>query len=866
VSGKRARASTPDIAVSHPRDGRMELVSRYFFADATSEPCRQLIERLLQVEEVRAVDVVPSRARAEIEYVNGVVPWRQVVGKIARHLRNGHGSVGAAFTNSPRDLPLSLVDGGTGWRVERHGRVLSTWEVTHELPGRIRLRNRLIARRPPLCAAVERALLRTRGFERCRANPRTATALIVFAPDTIERERLIQILDRALVDGQRADHEGAPARPAIPSPGRKAFAGHAGRVSTRSLALLSLSVGVAAIGELVYPPLGLLAATGALFVTRDTFLHALRGIARERTLTTDAVVIASSFIALAYGYSFIVALTASVWPYTRHVLYKVKQESRADYTDVFRLQARTVWLRVDGVEIETPLEDVKVGDVVAINAGQTIPVDGRVAEGVASVDQHILTGEATPVERGVEDPVFALTVVLSGKIHVRVEKTGAATAAAHIAHVLDRTVDFKTGRQLRAEQMADRLVLPAFLSGLVAWPLLGFGAGVSLLDAHPKYKTTLASSFGLLNYFKIATRDGLLIKDGRTLELLHEVDTVVFDKTGTLTLAQPHVARVYACAPRTAAEVLALAAAAEQHQSHPIAIAILQAARTRAVPVPAMREADYKVGYGLTVTIEASTIRVGSMRFMEMEAIRLPRALAGIQARCHEEGHSLTLVAVDDAVVGAIELHTSVRPEARRVVDGLRRRGIRSMYIISGDHEAPTRQLAEALGIEHYFAETLPEDKAAVIEGLQEAGKVVCYVGDGINDSIAMKKSHVSVSLRGASTLATDTAEVILLDESLNQLGRLVDIARECRTNTTATMASVLVPSIVCVCGVLLGTFTFAHARLLNIAGLVAGVGVAMLPRLTHRPSATTRAEPTPTHAEAAIEECVIDGEVDARR
>ena len=158
------------------------------------------------------------------------------------------------------------------------------------------------------------------------------------------------------------------------------------------------------------------------------------------------------------------------------------------------------------------------------------------------------------------------------------------------------------------------------------------------------------------------------------------------------------------------------------------------------------------------------------------------------------------------------------------------------MYVISGDHETPTRRLAESLGIERYFAETLPEDKASLIEGLQRSGKIVCYVGDGINDSIAMKKSHVSVSLRGASTLAIDTAEVVLLDESLNALCRLFDIARECDANTTATMAAVFLPSLVCVAGVLLGHVGFAEARLFNVAGLVGGVGAAMLPlATTHR-------------------------------
>src|SRR5204863_1985164 len=186
----------------------------------------------------------------------------------------------------------------------------------------------------------------------------------------------------------------------------------------------------------------------------------------------------------------------------------------------------------------------------------------------------LLTGEAAPAEKGAGDDVFAMTVVLSGRIDARVERTGAATAAAHIADVPDNTVDFKTGRQLWAERIADPPVWPALLSGLVASPWLGLSAGGALVDAHPKYKATLASSLGLINHFKLAAREGVLIKDGRTLELLNDVDTVVFDKTGTLTLAQPHVGRLYTRGSHTADDLVRVAAAAEQHQSHPIARAI----------------------------------------------------------------------------------------------------------------------------------------------------------------------------------------------------------------------------------------------------------------------------------------------------
>ncbi len=209
--------------------------------------------------------------------------------------------------------------------------------------------------------------------------------------------------------------------------------------------------------------------------------------------------------------------------------------------------------------------------------------------------------------------------------------------------------------------------------------------------------------------------------------------------------------------------------------------------------------------------------------------------MAEIQARCHRDGELLVLVAAGDEIAGAIELHTTVRPEARRIVQGLRRRGITSTSVISGDHEAPTRRLADALGIDHYFAETLPEDKAALIAGLQEAGKVVCYVGDGINDAIAMKKAHVSVSLRGASTVATDTAEVVLMDESLSQLCALLDLARECNRNMRLTIGVVLAPSLVSLAGVLFGGFGFVGARLLNYTSLAGGIAAAMLPAWRRR-------------------------------
>jgi len=264
----------------------------------------------------------------------------------------------------------------------------------------------------------------------------------------------------------------------------------------------------------------------------------------------------------------------------------------------------------------------------------------------------------------------------------------------------------------------------------------------------------------------MASEQSILIKDGRALELLSQVDTVVFDKTGTLTQEQPHVGKIYTLQDYQENDLLKYAAAAEYKQKHPVAKAIIQAAHERELNLPEIDEAKYEIGYGIKVTISNQLIRVGSVRFMEMEEIAIPKKIRKILSSCHEFGYSLVMVAIDNQLAGAIELHATIRPEAKSIIKGLRQRNM-SLYIISGDNEKPTQRLAEELGIDNYFADTLPENKATLIQQLIDAGKVVCFVGDGINDSIALKKAHVSISLKGASTVATDTAQIVLMDASL---------------------------------------------------------------------------------------------------
>ncbi|HDN26138.1 MAG TPA: heavy metal translocating P-type ATPase [Thioploca sp.] len=605
--------------------------------------------------------------------------------------------------------------------------------------------------------------------------------------------------------------------------------------ANRDIAIASGSFGLSIIGSLFYAPLGPLSMVGMMYINRDLIKSGYRSLIDKGKPNVGLLVASNSILFFVSGYYVVANLATCLWSCYTKLLTRIEDNSKRDFIDVFKRQSRFVWVLFNGIEVEMPFESLKSGDIVVIHAGESIPIDGFVTDGTALVDQHILTGESQPAEKGLGDEVLALTVVLSGQLHVHTEKTGDDTTSAKIGQVLNEMVDFKTHMQLRATEMADKSIWPTLLVGGISYPFFGPLGPLIINAAMPINKLLIPASFSVLSTFNKASKNGILIKDGRTLELLKRVDTVVFDKTGTLTQERPHVVHIYTCNDSQNNEVFTYAAAAEEKQNHPIAKAIQEKAFLMQLPIPEISEAEYKIGYGITVTIDNKLVRVGSFRFIEMEDIPIPAVIKQKQTYCHKRGNSFILVAVNNEVSGAIELQPTVRPEAKAVIDSLRlHHGIKSMAIISGDQEAPTRKLAEELGITNYFAQVLPQDKAKLIAQLQEEGKGVCYVGDGINDAIALKQADVSVSLSGASTVATDTAQVILMDEKLDQLEQLFYIAKNFDGNMKSIFATVIISSLMAVGGGLFLHLGLAYAIVINEIGFMGGIGIALYPLLQH--------------------------------
>lgn len=600
-----------------------------------------------------------------------------------------------------------------------------------------------------------------------------------------------------------------------------------------NISLSATALGASVISSVFFPPAQILALGGLLWACLPVYKVTFKGLKKGKVDadTMDALAMTAIMVT---GHLIIGSISCLIYFGSKKLLLKTEDRSTRKLLNLFGEQPKSVWIVVGEVEVEIPFEELEKGNIITINAGEMIPIDGKVVKGFALIDQQALTGESQPAEKKVGDTCLASTLVLEGHIHIEVEKAGRDTVAAQIGQILHRSIDFKEVMTSKGQEVADKAApVMLGLSGATL-PFLGLMGGAAVANTSFGYILRLVSPMMVLNFLTIASQEGILVKDGRSLELLSKVDTVVFDKTGTLTLSQPHIKKIHVANNLSEDELLTYTAAAEYRQTHPIALAILQAAKERQLDLPEIDEAKYEVGYGIKVSIEDKVVSVGSARFMKMQGIEIPTAIETLTEYAHDNGYSLIHIAINDVLEGTIELHPTVRPEAKAIIRELQANK-KTCYIISGDHERPTRHLAKQLGIDHYFAEVLPEDKAELVMDLQKQNKTVCFIGDGINDSIALKKADVSISLQGASTIATDTAQIVLMTESLNQLPLLFSLGDQFEEHMRTNLMSCIVPAVFTVGGVFFLHFGIVTAILANQFSLLLGVGNSIHPMVTYQ-------------------------------
>ena len=426
----------------------------------------------------------------------------------------------------------------------------------------------------------------------------------------------------------------------------------------------------------------------------------------------------------------------------------------------------------DGKESEVPTAEVVLGDIVVLRPGDRVPVDGEVTEGETAVDEALVTGESLPVEKKPGDKVIGGSVNGAGSVKFRATAVGEDATLSRIAKLVETAQNSKAPGQRIADKAAGYLVVLAVGAGIITFVAWRWGAGATFLTALTFAISAVViacpDALGLATPTAVAVGTGLgakhhiLIKDAATLEGASRITAVVLDKTGTLTEGKPRVTEIAVADGTVDNDALRLLAAAEQHSSHPLAVAILDEAKRRGLTLPE-QVLDFRniAGHGLKATVEGHSILVGNARLLETEKV----SLAPIQAhldRLMAAGQTVILLTVDGKAAAVVGVTDPMKPSAKRAVAELKKLGIETA-MVSGDNKAVAERVAKEVGIDRVFAEVLPENKAEYVKKLQAEGKFVAMVGDGVNDAPALAQADIGIAIGAGTDVATEAAKIVLM-------------------------------------------------------------------------------------------------------
>ena len=438
--------------------------------------------------------------------------------------------------------------------------------------------------------------------------------------------------------------------------------------------------------------------------------------------------------------------------------------------------------KVEGENVVTVSPDeLAVDDVVLVRPGSSVPADGTILDGAAAMDESMVTGESRTVRRGKGEHVVAGTIATDSGLRVQITATGEDTALAGIRRLVDDAQSSSTRAQLLADRAAAWLfwfALGAAVITAIVWFALGrpddaVVRTVSVLVIACPHALGLAIPLVVSLATERAAKAGVLISNRSALEAMRRVDTVFFDKTGTLTRGEPAVTAVDPAEGREEERVLGLAAAAEQDSEHPLARAILAAARDRSVHIPQAEDFSSSPSVGVSAVVDGATVEVGGPRLLEQHDLEeLPQA-----SSWRDEGAIILHVVVDGTVAGALRLADEVRPESREAVEALHAAGVQ-VAMITGDAEAVAQDVAGKLGIDRVFAGVRPEDKSAKVEQVQGEGRRVAMVGDGVNDAPALARADVGLAIGAGTDVAIGSAGVVLASSDPRSVLSVIELSR----------------------------------------------------------------------------------------
>ncbi|AEH47806.1 heavy metal translocating P-type ATPase [Parageobacillus thermoglucosidasius] len=660
------------------------------------------------------------------------------------------------------------------------------------------------------CAArIEKGLQRMEGVERATVNLATNSAVVEYKEGIISVEAILEKIKKLGYKGQVRKEEGGAGvkEEQLKQKQRQLMISIVLSLPLlyTMIAHLPFDLGLPMPDWLMNPWVQLLFATPVQFYIGGPFYVGAYRALRNKSANMDVLVALGT--SAAYFYSLAEAVKTignahympNLYFETSAVLItlvlvgkyfeaRAKGRTTEAISKLLSLQAKEALVVRDGKEVKVPLEQVAVGDTIVVKPGEKIPVDGIVIAGASAVDESMITGESIPVDKKEGDRVIGATINTTGTLTIQAEKVGKDTALANIVKIVEEAQGSKAPIQRLADVISGifvPIVVGIAVLAFVVWYFFvtpgdlpkALEVGIAVLVIACPCALGLATPTSIMVGTGKGAEHGILFKGGEYLEETHKINAVLLDKTGTVTKGKPEVTDVI----EFQEGMLDYAVSAESGSEHPLAQAVVEYGKRQQIPVKPLERFTALAGHGIEATVAGKRVLVGTRKLMKENNVDMSQHEAKM-VQLETEGKTAMLVAIDGELAGIIAVADTIKENAKEAIRALKQMGI-DVYMVTGDNARTAKAIAEQAGIDHVYAEVLPEDKASIVETLQREGKRVAMVGDGINDAPALAKADIGMAIGTGTDVAIETADVTLVGGDLAHIPKAVELSRKTMTN-----------------------------------------------------------------------------------
>lgn len=568
---------------------------------------------------------------------------------------------------------------------------------------------------------------------------------------------------------------------------------------------------------------------------------AFRGVIFEHDIKADLLVSLALIASVATGEFFAAGEVALIMQIGSLLEDYTSGKAREGIEKLIKISPQTAQVLRGGKSVEIPVEEVKVGDVLSVLAGETVPVDGTILEGETSIDQSVMTGESIPVDKAAGDAVSSGTINQYGTFTMRADSVSADRSLQRMVKLAEEAEENKAPIVTAADRWATWLVVVALSCAVVTWIVTGqFMRAVTVLVVFCPCAFILATPTAVLAGIGNAAKYGIIVRSGDALERLSRIKRIAFDKTGTLTYGRPRVTNVVSTSDgETKENLLRLAALTEQKSEHPLGKAIWQAYAEKGGANGSAEDFKVIAGQGVSAVVDGRAILAGKADFMRSQGIDLGSCARESQAEL-DQGATIVYLASDGAPVGFIALRDTLREDAKKTIEKLKAVGIRPM-LLTGDNEHAAQAIAQSVGIADVRSNLLPEEKMAIIKGYAGGAEPICMIGDGVNDALALTTADAGIAMGGiGSDIAVESADAVLVSDEIKRLPYLFGLMQKVMKKVHVNIIASLVINLTAVLLSALGVLTPITGALWHNCGSVfVVVNAALLLRLKDADSAT---------------------------